>query len=115
LTMIPATRRTAERQTTAPPTAAKTVPVAVLIRGSDTASRQSGHSSKKASAPIRREEARTCATSRALSLRREKRRVTIQVDGERREVSAQEAMLLSLIHKGVNGDIRASGQFFKMV
>jgi hypothetical protein len=43
------------------------------------------------------------------------RRVTVQVDGERREVTAREAMLLSLILKGVNGDIRASAQFFKMM
>jgi hypothetical protein len=43
------------------------------------------------------------------------KRVSIHIDGELREVSAQEAMLLSLIHKGVSGDLRASSQFFRMV
>jgi hypothetical protein len=43
------------------------------------------------------------------------KRVIIQEDGETRQVSAQQAMLLSALQKAMSGDIKASGQIFKML
>jgi hypothetical protein len=44
-----------------------------------------------------------------------KKRVAIREDGELRQVSRQEAMLLSLFEKAVRGDIKASAQIFAML
>jgi hypothetical protein len=44
-----------------------------------------------------------------------KRRVKIREDGELRQVSRQEAMLLSLFEKAVRGDVKASNQIFAML
>jgi hypothetical protein len=44
-----------------------------------------------------------------------KRRVAIREDGELRQVSRQEAMLLSLFEKAVRGDVKASGQLIAML
>jgi hypothetical protein len=44
-----------------------------------------------------------------------KKRVAIREDGELRQVSRQEAMLLSLFEKAVRGDIKASSQMFAML
>jgi Family of unknown function (DUF5681) len=44
-----------------------------------------------------------------------KQRVAIREDGELRQVSRQEAMLLSLFEKAVHGDIKASSQMFAML
>jgi len=44
-----------------------------------------------------------------------KKRVAIREDGELRQVSRQEAMLLSLFEKAVRGDVKASTQIFTML
>jgi hypothetical protein len=44
-----------------------------------------------------------------------KKRVAIREDGERRHVSRQEAMLLTLYAKAVQGDTKASSQLFTMM
>ena len=44
-----------------------------------------------------------------------KKRVAIREDGELRHVSRQEAMLLTLCAKALQGDIKASGQLFAML
>jgi Family of unknown function (DUF5681) len=44
-----------------------------------------------------------------------KKRVAIREDGELRHVSRQEAMLLSLYAKAIQGDTRASSQLFTML
>jgi hypothetical protein len=43
------------------------------------------------------------------------KRVIIQEDGETRQVSAQQAMLLSALQRAMGGDIKAAGQIFKML
>jgi hypothetical protein len=44
-----------------------------------------------------------------------RKRVVIREDGERRHVSGQEAMLLSLFEKALRGDIRAFAQIFMIL
>ena len=44
-----------------------------------------------------------------------KKRVTIREDGQRRNVSRQEALLLTLYAKAVQGDTKASSQLFAML
>jgi hypothetical protein len=44
-----------------------------------------------------------------------KKRIPIRKDGDLRQVSGQEALLLSLFEKAVHGDLRALAQIFAMV